>query len=539
MSITVSDIPGDATVHLIEIGGIASTTVARRIMPAQVGAAVPGTLARPDTARSIVAPTYRYADRAWIGQPGDADRPHQYFAPRLVAAPDLQTSIPVLPENTRRETSIGGIVLHNADGRLDDQGGDWSIAGQTVSIWRGPARSPLRAPFSAFARVASLRAMGAAYGTSQLRIDLQGAAADLDVPICTIYDGTGGLGGYAGIVGRPRPRACGWINNFQPQLIDPATQLYQVSDGEIAGISAVRDRGVPITFGGNYGTLPALQASSLPGGFWQSCIAVGVFRLGALPSGMVTVDASGDAASATGGYTTTLPGIVRKLIEGPGGLTSTRWLPASFAFWPTGASGVVAQGGTVAGLLDSLARAAAGWWGADELGRIVGGVVVDPANQAATTTIRLLATPPEQISINAPRWRQRVAYDVMATTQTPADLAASVGATDRDRYGEPARYATALDTSVLTSTPAALDPAPLPAILTSVADAQAMAANLLVLHRVRRWAWRIALGRYDDTLRLGAVVRVEAPGAGRLAGRNWLVVGIRRSSPRMELTLWG
>lgn len=69
----------------------------------------------------------------------------------------------------------------------------------------------------------------------------------------------------------------------------------------------------------------------------------------------------------------------------------------------------------------------------------------------------------------------------MATTQTPADLAASVGAADRDRYGEPARYATALDTSVLTSTPAALDPPPLPAILTTASDAQAMAANLLAL----------------------------------------------------------
>ena len=308
----------------------------------------------------------------------------------------------MLPESTRRETSIGGIVLHNADGRLDDQGGNWSIAGQTVSIWRGPARSPLRAPFTAFARVASLRAVGAAYGTTQLRIDLQGAAADLDVPICTIYDGTGGLGGYSGIVGRARPRAFGWINNFQPQLIDPATQLYQISDGEIAGISAVRDRGVPITFGGNYGTLAGLQASSLPAGYWQSCIAVGVFRLGALPSGMVTVDAFGDTAAATGGYTTSLAGIVRKLIEGPGGLAATRWLPGSFATWPTGASGVVAQGGTVAGLLDALARAAAGWWGADELGRIVAGTIVDPTTQTATSTIRLLAAPPEQTSINAP-----------------------------------------------------------------------------------------------------------------------------------------
>ena len=290
---------------------------------------MPGALARPDAARKFVAPTYRYAHRAWIGEPADIDRPNQYFAPRLVAAPDLQTSIPALPENTRRESSIGGIVLHNADGRLDDQGGDWSIAGQTVNIWRGPAQPPLRAPFTAFARVASLRAMGAAYGTSQLRIELQGAAADLDVPICTIYDGIGGLGDYAGIVGRPRRRAFGWIAKFQPQLIDPATHLYQVSDGEIAGISAVRDRGVPITFGGNFGTLAALQASSLPEGFWQSCIAVGVFWLDALPSGMVTVDASGDAAAATGGYVTTLVGMVPKFIERPGWLPSTRWLPAS------------------------------------------------------------------------------------------------------------------------------------------------------------------------------------------------------------------
>ena len=61
---------------------------------------MPGTLARPDAARNFVAPTHRYADRAWIDEPADIDRPDQYFAPRLVAAPDLQTSIAMLPENT-------------------------------------------------------------------------------------------------------------------------------------------------------------------------------------------------------------------------------------------------------------------------------------------------------------------------------------------------------------------------------------------------------------------------------------------------------
>ena len=525
-------------VWLVEIGGAAAVSIAAPA-PWQPGATIPGLSSVLNTA-AVATPVYRFSDRGWIGEPGDAARSNIYYAPRLAAAIAIEESFNPLPEGPRRTITAGEIVLHNADGAMAGLGGRWEIFGRPVAIYRLPYQAPFRVAFSTGTQIASFRTVGVPYGTDTLRFAIGGAQLDLGMPACAVYGGTGGLDGNSTLVGKYKPRALGTVLNTQPVMLDFGLQIYQVHDGEIAGISELRDKGIALIYGGNFATYAAMIAAAAPpAGYWYSCIAVGVVRLGASPSGTITVDCSGDSATATGGYSNSLPGMARKVIEGLGAVGAAGWISPGFATWPAGPAGLVLRGGTVADALDRLARAGCGWWGADTQGRLIAGIVTDPASTAAVGTLRLLAEKPTQALPTAPRWRARAAYDVLDLVQPPADLAAGVTGTARDRLGEQARYATTFDGAILAAIPGATDPDPIPSLFTTQSDALGAANAQLNLHRVGRATWSVKLGRFEPTLALGQVWRVASGLAPMLAERNYLVVGRSIRGDEMSVTLWG
>jgi hypothetical protein len=68
----------------------------------------------------------------------------------------------------------------------------------------------------------------------------------LDVPAQkSIYGGTGGLDGTSDLAGKRKPFALGWPSNITPATVIPVEGVYQVSDGPVSAISAVRDTGYP------------------------------------------------------------------------------------------------------------------------------------------------------------------------------------------------------------------------------------------------------------------------------------------------------
>jgi hypothetical protein len=313
-----------------------------------------------------------------------------------------------------------------------------------------------------------------------------------------------------------------------PQLV------YQISGRELAIVSGVRDGGAILDPAGNYPTAAALLTAILPISTYATCLPLGLIRLGSPPERQVTVD-------AIGAGTQTHAGIALALLSGPGGLPGDRIDDASFTgSLPGGLAGFLFKAGTVEAALNEVTGSCAAWWGSDRMGRIVAGRLFRPeASPPAHAIARwMLDGEPSEVEGAPPRWRQRVAYQVLGLVQSATDLN-GIAAADQAAvavYGTAQQVETALDPSVLTAYPSATDPEPLVSGFDLAADAQAQAAYLMSLHGVRRRRWRVPLGQWGAAIDVGQSVSVDHP---RLAGRNWIVTAMDEAGDTKTLTLWG
>ena len=518
--------------------------------PAPVGLLFPGfgAVAAPDQPADIDAPSLevRVSDRGWIGEPSDSGEPNVPYPARLAEPVTLESRLPVWPDDARRLTiDAGEVRLLNGDGYFDDLAGDWTIAGQTVTVRRGPHRRPVHAASGDFVLLATYRAAGAAVGTSRLAVTLRPVGADVAVSVCATYAGTGGIDGAAALKGQYKPRLFGKKRNVEPVQIDPSLLIYQIHDGAMNGISAVRDRGVALTGAGDVADYATLAAATVTAGTYQTCLAVGCLRVGAVPSSL-TVDATGDAEAATGGYNAgTATSIARKLLEGPGGVGS---VDAAAFDWPGGECGLFLRGGTVVDAMDALARGVFGWWGTDTAGAYRGGRLAAPELDASPFIIQesMLGAPPEEIGpARAPWWTARVAYQTLGRVQTSEELAGSVTAANREYYGTASRYASAADGAIATAYPGATEGVEIPSVFDLEVDAQAVADDVLAMFGRPRRAFRVtmrsgAAGFCWPSLQVGAAVSlVWSRHRALVNGRPMIVVGVSSRGDATTLTLWG
>ena len=530
----VSDLPDLPAVYLAELGSQPAPSTVRLPPLGTPGALALGATPQPRATTGGGA-VIRVSDRGWIGEPDDAAMPNVAYRARLAEPPAIERAIRILPEDSARGTfQAGELTLLNDDGSLDVVGGEWTLAGQPVVIRRGPHRQPTRAAFAEFGLVAALRATSAPMGTDRLTVGLTSAAADLAVPACATYAGTGGSEGDSGLAGQNRPALYGFKRQVQPVLMLAGDLVYQISARPLAGIMGVRDQGSPWNGGADYATLAALLAAAVPSGQFASCRSQGLIRLGSTPLGQVTVDALAAGTASHGG-------ICLDLLRGPGGLTDDRIAPGGFlAALPSGQAGFLFTSGTVADALDQVTGACAAWWGSDRLGRIVAGRLLAPESMGVMARLErwMLAAEPQEVAGTAPRWRQRVNYRALATVQSATDL---VGIASEDpaavaAYGTASQTATAYDTTIAQAYPAATDPEPLVSGFENAADARALADVLLALHGTRRRRWTVQVGRYGNLFDLGDAIEIDHP---RLAGRPWIVVGLSERGDTKEATLWG
>lgn len=126
------------------------------------------------------------------------------------------------------------------------------------------------------------------------------------------YAGTTGAEGTADLKGKPKPWAFGRCINVEPVFIDKIDNVYQVSAyGPVQAIPAVYERGA--SFGasvGDFASYAALVAADIPEGRWGTCLAQGMFRLGAPPAGVITCDVDGDNA---GGFLRRTGAIIQEI----------------------------------------------------------------------------------------------------------------------------------------------------------------------------------------------------------------------------------
>lgn len=165
------------------------------------------------------------------------------------------------------------------------------------------------------------------------------------------YAGTGGKEGALDLAGRPKPLLLGRCINVEPVLINAVDSVYQVSAyGPINQITALYERAslFPARLA-DYPTYAALVAASIPAGQWATCLAEGMFRLGAPAFGLITADAEGHVSGTWLSHT----GEIIAAAAAIAGLPSENIDSASLVTLDSEVSTLTGGGGVIGAYLDS------------------------------------------------------------------------------------------------------------------------------------------------------------------------------------------
>ena len=296
--------------------------------------------------------TLRFASGDYTRRdPGPVDH---YYEPRLKQPALFQVAAstgPLLNSNNR--SGYGEAELINTDGGLDHLA-DYAVDGRLLTLRLVDDDTAVDV---LVATVASL-----AFGERSVTVRLRDPQSLLQLPL--------GLSRYAGdnvlpdgvegtqddIAGTTKPRIYGSVENCTPVLVNTSKLIYQVHDSADVTVTAVRDRGVPLTPAGEALDLADLLASSPAAGEWRWF--EGYIALGATPAGTLTCDATRASAGAGQVFSElAAPHVV------PAGDVS--------ALDAVGAVGLYVRGdSTPAELLDRLAAGVGAYWAFNAAGEI-------------------------------------------------------------------------------------------------------------------------------------------------------------------------
>lgn len=490
-----------------------------------------------------------FSDRSWVGDPTDADKPNVYYEGRAEIPLVNERAIPIFPEGDRRvRKQVGFIRLANHDGALDSIVRSYAVDGRQTRVRYGPYFSPYKD------YTVIVDALGLSWEGRQnsIEINLRDRSLSLDKPLqTTLYGGTGGADGTTDIEGKPKPLVFGKVLNITPVLIDPTNLIYQVHDGTISDVLSVYDQGDALTDSTtDVASYSALVSESVSAGNFATANAVGMFKLGSSPAGLITCDILGDApnvAAAPQGYADTLDVIAERVLVNVAGVSVNNIRTDTFA----GVAAIAGEMGfyisqnetpTTGEVLDLLFASVGAWWGSDRLGKIRAGRLIDPASKAPAREFDEFSLIEfEQETTFVPRWRQRVGYQRNWTVQRGEDLDAAVTDARRQFLAEPFRAVSSSDSTVKTRHLEAMDPPPLVSLYDNETDAQTLADLLKDLYSPDRRAFRSVIKRRGYSLDLGSVIRVSWPRYGLSNGINLMVIQIREDADKEEtsLRLWG
>ncbi len=191
-----------------------------------------------------------------------------------------------------------------------------------VRIWSGDITSPATADLGPLTlrfdgRIAAEPEIDEATRTARFEASVQDGWADQ--PLLALFAGTGGIEGPADLAGQPKPLVLGNALFAGGVLIDRIDNIWMVSNGPIAGVSAAYDRIASLgASAGDFASLAALKAASIPNGAWATCLALGLVRFGAPPDGRVSFHVSG-SNSGTGGLVRRPGAMIRRIADLAGG----------------------------------------------------------------------------------------------------------------------------------------------------------------------------------------------------------------------------
>lgn len=482
--------------------------------------------------------TLRFATDGLTTAPDDTP-PNVYYAPLLAVPASFETG--VFRDGVTGgagDISLGEIELVALSGSLDMLA-DYALDGRRFVLRHATGDRVDTAATIMTGVVESLE-----LGWKRAILNIRDRRAELETPIQTnLYAGTNcgpaGVEGDANLKGKEKPLCFGHCLNISATQVNASTLIYQVHAGPVAAVEAVYDQGLALTATTDYPTVAALTAATFAAGQYATCLNSGLLRLWAKPAGAVTADVRGDAS---GGYVSTVSGIMERILRTRAGYDSAALAAADFAALAAANPaevGLYIKAGSSRDIdqaLDDLARSIGAWWTFDRYGVVRVGRFAAPAGEPAAliTPVEVLAgedggvdkVPANDEGNGVPIHRVSLTYGRNWTTQADNALAGAVTDTRRAWLAEETRMIVVEDTAILAVHP--LSPAiTVDTLLVDQTAAAVEAARLLALYKVRRDRFRVRLRlRYGLPLALGEVVRLALPRFGLDGGKLFTVLGL-------------
>lgn len=502
-----------------------------------------------------VARTLYLSSGGYTTTPADTP-PNQYYEPRISDIGPFTQNIFAAGYTTGSTADVGygSIALSNADGALDEWL-DYAFDGRTCVIKRLPIHT---ASYNTATTIftGTIERLDAENAWSGFRLRVYDNRLLLDRPLQTnVYAGTTNSAGATAegtvdLRDSPKPLAYGKVYQIPAVQVNAYDHIYQVNDGPVVSIS-VYDGAVPLITGSDYATLALLQAASVSGGTYATCLSLGLFKLGSSPSKVITADVV-EAATTSTRYAGS---IVRRILE-KAGVDQQRVDAAS-------ADAVDADAPYECGIwlndttnaIDAISAVLAsvgGWMVPNHLGVFTFGRMDEPETTAESTIdyeTDIILTDGGDISITAnpdtdgglPAWRVIVSYARVYQTQDGASVHGCVDDDFRGFVAKELRETKVESAAVRTRHPLSTEMR-IETALTSITDAVSEAARRLTMYSVRRDLIHISIPAADAAAKiLGSTTKLTLPRFGYEAGRQMVVIGREDdlTNERVKLVLWG
>ncbi len=488
------------------------------------------------------------ADRDYATAPGDTPA-NTAFAGVVVGAPTFKRSL-------HRDRKIGGlsipargaIVLGNGSlpgqvaGELDDWlGYRWS--GRSFTLWI----KEVGAAWSAAVQKAKGRIADLDYDRDTLSLSIRDRQEDERKPFQTAtYSGGGGFDGGDDLKGKFKPLGFGKVRNVPAVPVDTDDLWFDLHDGAIEAVDAVRDNGVAL----------ASDPSNPPGAGgpnkYYADLANGRIRLRDEPAGLVAADFQG--SKTAGVYVSSAAKIVRRILAERGGLVDpTDFDTAAFDALHTANPAAVGvwvgpDGASIGEILDQLLDTVGGFRTFTEDDLVTVGRVEAPdiavaddadcaleitADDVVEGTLKRVnpGLPPSSI---VPRYRRHYA------SQDADALAGGVSAADRLTYSQEWRAGAPVTAASSTEFPSA-EPLEVDLLFDDAADAAAEASRLATMLGTARDVFELVVGAEGLGLQLNDQVWLSHDRFGLTEGRAFRVIGLDPDwvGGVCGLTLWG
>lgn len=478
------------------------------------------------------------SDAGFLTEPSDSVA-NKYYIAQVDNPFQFDVSILSGSEFGNANQSYGAIVVKNGDGLLD------YLANYLWPYRRVVIKAGARNfRYSQFAIIFDGSANEFETDDEQITLTIQDNRIKTDQPITSgVYAGTGGINGGANLANKYKPLAYGVITNCEPVLVDAVNLVYQVHDGSIQSVDAVRDRGVTLTNGGD---VADITVASVSAGQYKTQLSGGYIKLGSTPAGRITMDLHGE--NGNGGYVSKTGQIIKRIVTTRLGTT-----PIEDAYIDSGSLNrldlalvgdvglYIDQAMTGSNAIDQLISDIGAYWTFTRQGLLTVGAVNSPGVETATITIDAIDEQGIKLErIITPAWRISVGYAPAWVVQDESELAAGTTATDRSFVSNEYRYLTYEDRGVRGRNSQSLDKV-FKTNLASQTDAQTLLNRLVNIYGQQRQVFRVTIYRALFKLYLGDTVKLIYNRHNLQGGKNFIVVGVSEDAETgaSVLELWG